>query len=364
MAGSIIGQKPANEGGVNQQPYDEEGKFASKDANGLSQYNVRTTLDTDDKIIEALENNGSLSAKQKATLMRLPPKKRQEVISKIRDRMQEAAEQAEEKRTFELLDDKAYKALQIRSLHQVIEKNPNDYNEMLMTFYGGYYDGIHLKYRGGGDPCFEFLKAWRFGGFDEYWKFADSIPNYPHRSAGPKDKAIFEQQKDQLKRLAESCTTPIDMAADRFLDTNWIVSFMGKEFCSQIGPIVKDEYGYNNFDKTVTIKDIYEALKKKIEETPRIMRKPDDAVSSVSCTMSSHMAAKKKADGKEMYKPINVTYDIPAGSNIFVSTYEYESECLLKPGQQMFIKAIDLVPVQLDDGSMADRILLRVGLVR
>ena len=363
MAGPIVGTKAANEGGVNQQPYDEEGKFASKDADGFYQYSVKTTLDTDDKVIEALENSGSLSAKQKATLMRLPPKKRQEVISKIRDRMQEAAEQAEQNRTYELATNDDYLAMQVRSKYQVIEKNP-DYEDLFKTFYGGYYDNVHVKYAGGGKPCFEFLKAWRFGGFDEYWNFVNNTPDYPYKEYGPKDKAVFEQQQDHFRRLVESCTAPKDFAVNRSLDTNWLVSFMGKDFCSKIGNIVKDEYGYDNFDPSITIEDIYNALKKKIDETPGIVRKPDNAISSVSATSASHMVHAGQREGLKMYKKILVTYDIPAGSNVFVSAHGSESECLLKPGQQMFIKGIDMVPVTLDDGTQANRILLRVGLVR
>lgn len=358
-----IGKKPAGPNGESMQGYDAEGKYTSTDADGFSSYRVETSLKEDKTLLSAMLSMGKMNKKQFNKIMSLTPAKRKEILDKVRDQLETNASQMEASRDYPLVNPEDFQVLAVSHLATLQSKYPEEYQELLNSFYHGY--------QGAGQQCFEFLKCWRMG-WDNYQYMINNTPNYEYAVYAPRNKEAFEKQVKNLTTLSESCKTPMSFATRRFVDLNWLVSFMGKDWCSKIGPIVKDQYGYDTFDPSVKVEDVLKALQDKLAETPRIMRKPDDAVSSISIVekpedtkTGSHMVHHNDALGTQnQYKSILVRYDVPAGTTMFITNYKRESEALLKPGQAMFVKSVEPENVTLNDGSKAIRIVIHVGLVR
>lgn len=207
----------------------------------------------------------------------------------------------------------------------------NSSKEDLEIFYN--------DYMGAGATAFELNKCARMG-WEAYIK---NLPTYSklqnYSNAMLKNfsnREWMESRIEALNRLANNSTLPINARADRYVGDAYLTGqfhdFMTEKFGERYtNSLETNQYGVKKMKQgSISIDELEAAFKNLIGQ--RVAN--EKSYYSVSAMpQNTHM-------GFNATKYLHFIYDIPKGTNVFMSNYQYESEWLIGSNSRRYIKNV------------------------
>lgn len=260
------------------------------------------------------------------------------------------------------------------------ELSPDDYDNMLNNCDKVYANEIEAKnwlynkYCGGGYQQFEFNKFLRMG--EEAYKQTETYKGLSPVSSGGwgpwASIENFEKLRDEMDKLTDGrYSAEKDFRGERYLNSNYIVSqfadylgfddYVEDSFTNKRGLTSKSGYKTIDFSKH-SMKEVYEKLLQAVGDMVPL----DGGFTSFSMvSRQSHMnsphSMAQANTNRNKFKEIQISYDIPKGTPMFVTGNRAESEAIFGRKTSYYIKDVKLISIDDGTGNQRERIQLIYG---